>query len=52
MYLTIGLIVGVPVSVRAYRYMTAKRTKRRLREQFGDQGCSSQPARPERGDLG
>lgn len=35
MYLTIALIVLVPVSVRLYRYLTMRQTKRMLREQFG-----------------
>lgn len=48
MYLTIGLIVVIPVSVRLYRYATAKRTKQMLREQFGraegrDQGPEPAP---------
>jgi len=37
MYLTIALIVLVPVSVRVYRYLTMKQTKRMLHEQFGRQ---------------
>ena len=35
MYLTIGLIVVIPVSVRLYRYVTAKQLERVLRQQFG-----------------
>jgi len=35
MYLTIALIVVVPVSVRVYRYFTAKQLQRVLREEFG-----------------
>lgn len=35
MYLTIALIVLVPISARLYRYMTAKQMKRTLQEQFG-----------------
>ncbi|MBI3603707.1 MAG: hypothetical protein HY205_04580 [Nitrospirae bacterium] len=35
MYLTIGLIVLVPVSARLYRYFTAGQVKRMLREEFG-----------------
>ena len=37
MYLTIALIVLVPVSVRVYRYVTARQMRRMLREQFGQQ---------------
>lgn len=37
MYLTIALIVLVPVSVRVYRYLTMKQVQRMLREQFGAQ---------------
>lgn len=35
MYLTIGLIVLIPISVRLYRYITARQVKRMLQEQFG-----------------
>ena len=35
MYLTIGLIVLVPLSARVYRYFAARRLQRTLREQFG-----------------
>jgi hypothetical protein len=35
MYLTIALIVLIPISVRLYRYLNAKQVKRMLREQFG-----------------
>ncbi|HJT21989.1 MAG TPA: hypothetical protein VJ746_16045 [Nitrospira sp.] len=38
MYLTIGLIVLVPIGARLYRRMTLQRTREMLREQFGDQG--------------
>jgi len=38
MYLTIGLIVLVPVSARLYRYFTAGQVKRMLREEFGKPG--------------
>lgn len=34
MYLTIGLIVLVPIAARLYRYVTMKQMKRTLREQF------------------
>ena len=40
MYLTIALIVIIPVSVRLYRYLTRGRTARMLREQFGQAGDS------------
>jgi hypothetical protein len=35
MYLTIALIVLVPIMARLYRYVTAKQMKRTLHEQFG-----------------
>lgn len=35
MYLTIALIVLIPISARVYRYLTARQVKRILREQFG-----------------
>lgn len=35
MYLTIGLIVLVPIGARLYRRMTLQRTQQMLREQFG-----------------
>lgn len=35
MYLTISLIVLVPVSARLYRYFTAGQVKRMLRKEFG-----------------
>jgi hypothetical protein len=34
MYLTIGLIVLVPIGARLYRRMTLQRTQQMLREQF------------------
>jgi hypothetical protein len=34
MYLTIGLIVVIPISVRLYRYLTITRVKRQIREQL------------------
>jgi hypothetical protein len=34
MYLTIGLIVLVPISARLYRYFTAGQVKRMLHEEF------------------
>jgi hypothetical protein len=38
MYLTIGLIVLVPIGARIYRRMTLRQTQRMLREQFGKSG--------------
>ena len=38
MYLTIGLIVVVPVGARLYRRMTLQRTQTMLRQQFGSPG--------------
>ena len=35
MYLTIGLIVVIPVSVRIYRRLTMNRTARMLKKEFG-----------------
>ncbi len=35
MYLTIGLIVLVPIGARLYRRMTLRRTQAMLKEQFG-----------------
>lgn len=35
MYLTIALIVLIPVTVRVYRYLAVKRGKRSLREPVG-----------------
>jgi hypothetical protein len=46
MYLTIGLIVLVPIGARIYRRMTLQRTQRMLREQFGKPGGSErEPSR-------
>jgi hypothetical protein len=46
MYLTIGLIVFVPIGARIYRRMTLQRTQRMLREQFGKPGGSErEPSR-------
>jgi hypothetical protein len=42
MSLTIALIVLVPVTVRVYRYMTAKQVQRMLRQEFGKTGEQSQ----------
>ncbi len=38
MYLTVGLIVIVPIGARIYRRMTLQRTQNMLREQFGQEG--------------
>jgi hypothetical protein len=38
MYLTIGLIVLMPIAARLYRRMTLQRTRRMLQEQFDGQG--------------
>lgn len=35
MYLTIALIVLVPIAARLYRYVTMRQMKRTLHEQFG-----------------
>lgn len=39
MYLTIGLIVVVPIAARVYRRMTLRQTERMLREQFGEKSA-------------
>ena len=41
MYLTIALIVLVPLSARVYRYFAARQIQRTLQEQFG-----TRPAEP------
>ncbi|MCC6139648.1 MAG: hypothetical protein IT389_03425 [Nitrospira sp.] len=46
MYLTIGLIVLVPVGARLYRRMTLAKTEAMLREQFGKPSASSDPSAP------
>lgn len=38
MYLTIGLIVIVPIGARIYRRMLLQRTQNMLREQLGQAG--------------
>lgn len=44
MYLTIGLIVLVPIGARLYRRTTLRRTQQMLRDQFGQQeGPGQQP---------
>jgi hypothetical protein len=35
MYLTVGLIILIPISARLYRYVTMKRTKEKLQAQIG-----------------
>jgi hypothetical protein len=34
MYLIIALVVLIPISARVYRYLTIKRVKKMVREQF------------------
>jgi hypothetical protein len=48
MYLTIGLIVLVPVGARLYRRMTLRQTQAMLRQQFGD-GVSGKSQPTEKG---
>jgi hypothetical protein len=48
MYLTIALIVLVPVSARLYRYMAARRVKRMLREEFQEADNRNEPDRKEK----
>lgn len=47
MYLTIALIVLVPITARLYRYLTVKQMKRTLHEQFGKKEIH-EPARSEK----
>jgi hypothetical protein len=42
MYLTIGLIVLVPIGARLYRRMTLQRTQQMLREQFAQHKSTDQ----------
>ena len=44
MYLTIGLIIVVPLSARVYRYFAARQIQRTLQEQLG-----SRPSEPKEG---
>lgn len=44
MYLTIALIILVPLSARLYRRLTMKRTADMLREQFGTHSGQSGPS--------
>ena len=37
MYLIIALVVLIPVAARVYRYLTIKRVKRMVREEFHHQ---------------
>lgn len=39
MYLTIALVLIIPISVRLHRYLTRERTAKMLREQFGQSGA-------------
>lgn len=43
MYLTIALIILVPLGARLYRRMTMKRTAAMVREQFGKGGGGDGP---------
>lgn len=43
MYLTIGLIVLVPIGARLYRRMTLRRTQAMLRDQFGKGRAGDNP---------
>ncbi len=52
MYLTIGLIVLVPISARLYRYFTAGQVKRMLREEFGKESKAGEPPQPGNGPKG
>ena len=49
MYLTIGLIVLVPVTVRVYRYMTAKQVQQMLRQEFGQADGQRRAEDPKKG---
>ena len=44
MYLTIGLIVLVPVGARLYRRVTLAKTQAMLKEQFGQPSAPSDQA--------
>ena len=48
MYLTIALIVLVPIAARVYRYVTMKQMKRTLHEQFGKKELHEQAGREKR----
>ena len=45
MYVTIGLIVILPIAARIYRRLTLQRTQKMLREQFGQAGDKDKGAR-------
>lgn len=47
MYLTIGLIVLVPIGARLYRRMTLRRTQAMLQEQFGERADAHTPVKRE-----
>ena len=51
MYLTIALIVFVPIMARLYRYVTAKQMKRTLHEQFGRPRIVRMRHDPKRGEM-
>jgi hypothetical protein len=46
MYLTIGLIVLVPVGARVYRRITLAKTQAMLREQFGQSSAPTDQSTP------
>ena len=46
MYVTIGLIVILPIAARIYRRMTLQRTQKMLREQFGQASEKDKGVRP------
>jgi hypothetical protein len=46
MYLTIGLILVIPISVRIQRYLAKDRTARMVREQFGNLESSKKSDKP------
>lgn len=48
MYLTLALIVLIPVSVRVHRYLTRNRVARMLREQGGGESAGKQHDEPPR----
>ena len=37
LYLTVALIILIPLVARVYRYVNARQVKRMLRDQFGSQ---------------
>ncbi len=46
MYLTIALIIVIPLSVRLHRYLMRGRAARMLREQFGKAAGTEKPDDP------